>query len=289
MQRREQAEGLMSAENWYLQVVREGRVDPAYEANTSRYVHEVLIECFKWPFEQIVPQPSKRGFIDYRLEFPKTDVYIHVEVKPFRARLDDAMIRKYIVRPGKPTAEFHVGALTNLSAWHIFVAGPKVREVAGDPIACVFAGKIETRADIEAVEALIGYRSDGALRGIRAALGESWEVLSFCLAWDADVHGAVRRALREIRERHDLNVAVPQVDVTSSAVEKLLAGGTLPSTFPFTLAKLRQAVCSSAVAEVANEVLMRRFGSRSRAARIRDTIWTVTRVADEARRVLQEA
>lgn len=272
----------MALENWFLSAVREG-IDPTYEANTSRYVHEVLRGCFGWPFEHIVPQRSKRGFIDYRLEFPRTDTDIHVEVKPFRARLDDSMIRKYIVRPGKPTAEFHVGALTNLAEWSIFVAGPKVREVAGQPIANIFQGEIEARADIEDVERLIGYRADGALRGVRAALGESWEVLRYVLIFDQEVHSAIRRQLREIRERHDLDVPVPRIDDTELGVRKLLDGESLPHEFPFTVAKLRQAVCSTAVAEVANDVLGRKFGSRSRTARIKQTIWEVTRGGDYQR------
>src|SRR4051812_19703319 len=116
----------MPSEHWYLGVVRNG-IHPVNEANTSRYIHEVLQYCFGWPFESINPQSSKRGFIDYELEVPKSGIQILVEVKPFGKGLNDGMISKYLVRPGPDREAFRVGVLTNLGRWQIFLAGREVK------------------------------------------------------------------------------------------------------------------------------------------------------------------
>ncbi len=227
----------MSRENWFLQVVRDG-IEPRNEANTSRFVHEVLRECFCWPYDRIQPQASKRGFIDYRLALPRTENEILVEVKPFRASLRDEMITKYLVTRGPSVHDVRVGVLTNLAEWQVFVAGPEVRDVAGKPYVEVHTSVVEGRRDIADLEKLIGFRSTGDLAGARAALGESWDVLAKILHANDEVHAEVRRQLRELRDRHGLNVAVPGTKVTIDYVRRLVGGKSI-NEFPFSPAKLR--------------------------------------------------
>lgn len=200
----------VSRENRFLQVVRDG-FEPRHEANTSRYVHDALRDCFGWPVDRIKPQASKRGFIDYSLVFPRTGNHILVEVKPFRATLRDEMITKYLVTRGPSAQDIRVGVLTNLAEWQVFVAGPEVREMAGKPYVEVHTAAIEGRQDIQDLERLIGFRTAGHLSGVRGALGESWDVLKRLLYANEKVHAEARRQLRDLRDRHDLDVAIPGV------------------------------------------------------------------------------
>jgi hypothetical protein len=272
----------VSRENWFLQVVRNG-FEPTNEANTSRFVHEALRECFGWPYDRIQPQASKRGFIDYRLALPRTENEILIEVKPFRASLRDEMITKYLVTRGPSAHDVRVGVLTNLAEWQVFVAGPEVREVAGKPFVEVHTVFIEGRKDIADLEKLIGFRSSGDLAGVRGALGESWDVLGKILCSNDEVHAEVRRQLRDLRDRHGLNVAVPGTKVTTEYVRRLMNGKSIDD-FPFSPAKLRQAVCAREVAEAANNVIRSRFGSRTRVAAIQQQIRNVALVGDMIRK-----
>src|SRR5439155_1007852 len=52
---------------------------------------------------------------------------IHVEIKRRDALLDDAMIRKYLVRAGRGPKSFAVGVLTNFAEWQLYVAGSPVK------------------------------------------------------------------------------------------------------------------------------------------------------------------
>jgi hypothetical protein len=269
----------MARENWYLQVVQRG-IDPVNEANTSRYVHEVLQHCFDWPFDKIHPQPSKRGFIDYRLRFTRPVVDVHVEVKPFGFTLKDDMIRKYVVRPGPMPEGFQVGALTNLKDWQIFVAGPAVKQAAGESMVQLLWHDIEKRSDIEAIRRLIGYRHNGEMREIRAAFGETEDVLTHLVCSDAAVITAIRKELAEIRDRHDLPVTVPQKAMLVPYIAAML-DGDWDDDCPFTPAKMKQALCSVYVAEAADRRLQQLFGARSHRVGIQQTIKRLVKEAGE--------
>jgi hypothetical protein len=269
----------MGRENWYLQTVQRG-IEPVNEANTSRYVHEVIQHCFGWPFDQILPQPSKRGFIDYRLRFTRPVVDVHIEVKPFGIPLRDEMIRKYVVRRGPMPEGFQVGALTNLKEWQVFVAGPAVRQAAGESMVQLLWYDIECRSDIDAIRRLIGHRHNGEMREIRASLGETEDVLVHLLSHDDMVLSAIRRALGEIRDRHSLGVPVPQ-KVALSAYVGILLGGDWDEECPFTPAKMKQALSSAGVADAADRRLQQLFGARSRRVRIQQTIKQLVKEAGE--------
>jgi len=263
----------MPRENWLVGVLRKG-IEPTYEANASRYVHETLRHCLGWPMAMIIPQASKRGFIDYRLQFPTGDVSIHVEVKRFRAPVGEEHIRKYLVRRGRPTMGLSCGVVTNLHEWQIFVAGAEVREATGSAIVHVATIHADRRAGIRRLRALIGYRGSGALRNLRAELGESEEALLFLLYTDDKIIQAVRKALVRIRMKHRLDVRVPQNDRLAEAVRRLLAIRPL-GRFPFSTAKLRLALRSHEVAAVVNQRLVRVFRARSRLAHVRRTLMRV--------------
>jgi len=127
--------------------------------------------------ESIVPQASKRGFIDYVVAFQHPTVSVHVEVKPFGVGLRDLQIRKYLVRRGPAPAGLEVGVLTNLKEWNIYLAGPAVKTAAGDRMVQVTKIDIEGRTDIGRLRELIGYRTRRGLRMLRTALGECEAVL----------------------------------------------------------------------------------------------------------------
>lgn len=260
----------MAMENWYLDVLRRG-IEPSNEANTSRYVHEVLRHCLRWPMEAIVPQSSRRGYIDYLLAFRHPSASLRIEVKRYNSTLRENQIRKYLVHPGRRTEEFHVGILTNLREWEIYVAGPKIRSLAGSPLVRVGLIPIKGRADIGYLDDLIGYRSQGGLRGLRSALGESPEVLHRLLTKDRAVLRAVRFYLDVLRERRVPEAHVPHYERLGSYITSLLAGKPL-SGFPLRKAYLRQALGSVNVATAANDRLVSVFGSRQRVHQVKRAI-----------------
>src|SRR5687767_4064917 len=133
----------MPRENWLLDVLR-GEIDPKNEANTSRYVHEVLHHCLEWPFEAIRPQSSKRGFIDYELRHDNGDS-VHIEVKPIKTSLKDDMIRKYL---SSRTRNFDIGVLTNLNRWRILAAGSPVKRLTGQSVMCIYDIDVTKREHI---------------------------------------------------------------------------------------------------------------------------------------------
>ena len=137
----------MAWENGYLAIVRTG-ISPSHEANTSRYVHQVLHKCLKWKMEHITPQISRRGYIDYCLDYKTPPTNVIVEVKPFGSRLRDEHIRGYLVRPGPQSRDIVVGVLTNLEQWHIYVAGKHVRQACGQRLHQLENIEIRHRSDI---------------------------------------------------------------------------------------------------------------------------------------------
>lgn len=266
----------MKGANWYLATLRRG-ITPANEANTSRYVHKVLLDCLQWPFESILPQASRRGFIDYELELRNPPTRMRVEVKPFGATLREHQIRKYMVFPGRPTEDFRVGVLTNFERWEVYVAGPSVKNICGDSMVRVAEIPIDTQARIRQLHALIGHRGNGQFREMRAALAETDQVIGHLVANDAEMVKVVRRSLAKIRDTHGLDARVPHPERMRDFVVRLraLASDENDDSLddcPFTLAKLRQAVCSREVAEAANTRLVNKFGARSRANSVRQTI-----------------
>lgn len=260
----------MAHENWYLKVLREG-IDPSYEANVSRYVHEVLLRCLDWPFKSIIPQKLMRGFIDYNLTFEKPKVSVRLEVKRFNGILKDEHMTKYLVRRGPKSQDLDVGVLTNLKEWHIYVAGCHVKEATGKPMAKVEPIVIASQSDIRKLRSLIGYRSNGGLKHLRAALGETEAVLMHLLCNDDKVLRAIRKSLFEIKVRRDLEARVPQNHQLRSFVVDLLQGKNLTDC-SFREAKLRQALRSSHVAQVANDRLVESFSARNRVGRVHKTI-----------------
>jgi hypothetical protein len=259
----------VSGEHWLLDVLRAG-ISPTNEANTSRYVHEALVYCLDWPWEYIRPQASKRGYIDYELKIPQSNMQIHVEVKPFGKPLNSEMIRKYIVRRGREREDFRVGILTNLARWQVFLAGPEVTRTSGAKLVRLLNTQISSRADIYGLRRLIGFRNNGRLREIRAALSEVPEVVSHVLR-EPDAINAIRQQLRVIRERKGLDFGVPHVELTSDTIRRLTKG-VQPSGLKFDVQLFRDAICSTSVAEVISDKLVERFDSRSRANQVKQTL-----------------
>jgi hypothetical protein len=260
----------MACENWFLDVVRNG-ITPTNEANTSRYVHEVLMHCFGWPFESIHPQASKRGFIDYELKAPQSEIQFHVEVKPFRKGLNSEMIRKYLVRRGPEREDFRVGVLTNLARWQVFLAGPEVTKTAGTQLVCLLDTHASSRADIYSIRKLIGFRNNGRLRELRAALGDVPDVARHVLLNDMDAINAVRQQLRTIRDRAGLKVSIPQVTPTAKSIRQIIKGKD-PSSLKFSVSLFQKAICSDDVARVINNRLVEGFGARNRVNQIKQTL-----------------
>lgn len=251
--------------HWYLRVLKTG-IEPGYEANTSRYVHEVLLRCLGWPMELILPQVSRRGFIDYKLVFPHGNVGVHVEVKRFGAPLQDVQIRKYLVRRGPSCENMRVGVLTNLREWRIYAAGFRIRRVSGAPMVQVKRIIIRRRADIAALEDLIGFRNHGRCTQMRAALGESPAVLRHLMIEDP----AVRTAIREqLNGRAD--TLTPQHTRLKELIHAILNGESMPEGDDAGRG-LRRALRSRLVAEKANTRLVALVGSRNRVGRMRMAI-----------------
>ena len=258
----------MAAEHWYLRIVKKG-IDPCHEANTSRYVQEVLLECLGWPMEKIHPQVGKRGFIDYKLVFPQSNACVHVEVKKFGAPLKDAHIRKYLVRRGPRTEDLQVGVLTNLSEWWIYVAGSSIRTASGASMVRVKDVAIQRRLDIANLYALIGYRSNGGLKNVRAALGESPAVLRHLMGHDPQILKAVRTRLNDQEDGR-----IPQYERLKDMILAISDGQGIQYD-KFSRSKLLRALRSRLVADMANKRLVSLFGARNRRGKVRAAIKTL--------------
>jgi hypothetical protein len=260
----------MAWENAYLNIVKNG-ITPTHEANTSRYVHEVLRRCLKWEMEQITPQVSRRGYIDYSLNFKTPPTSVVIEVKKFGSRLKDKDIRRYLVRPGPQSRDIVVGALTNLEQWHIYVAGKRVRRASGQRLLQLRTIEIRHRKDINHLHKLIGRPGNGFFKALRASLGESPAVLRHLISNDEQVLKAVRRKLADLQDRHRIDARVPQNDSLRKWIREVLNGNSAKFS-SWSPAKLKQALRSRPVVEVANRRLQDFCGSRSRHNKLRSTI-----------------
>lgn len=255
----------MADENWCLRTIKQG-IDPRHEANTSRYVQEVLLQCLGWPMEQIHPQAGRRGFIDYKLVFPHSSACLHVEVKKFGASLKDAQIHKYLVRRGPSTEDLRVGVLTNLKEWRVYVAGSRVRTVAGVPMVRVKDIVTQRRSDIAVLDDLIGYRHNGRFKNVRAALGESPAVLRHLMGNDPQLLKAVRKRLNEKEDAR-----IPQYEPLKDMIQAIINGQVIQRG-KFSRSKLLSALHSRLVAHVANKRLVTLFGTRNRRGKVRAAI-----------------
>lgn len=259
-----------------------GSVGPSHEAHTSLYVYHVLRDCLRWPMGKIQPQAVMRGFIDYELAFPHSTVCLHVEVKKFGSPLKDTQIRKYLVQRGPRTEELRVGVLTNLIEWRVYVAGSGVRGASGTHMVLVKAVTIRRRSDIEGLHALIGYRSNGRLKNVRAALAESPAVLRHLISNDEQVLKAVRRKLADLQDRHRIDARVPQNDSLRKWISKVLNSNSARFS-SWSPAKLKQALRSRPVVEVTNRRLQALCGSRSRHNKLRRAINQILKECSETR------
>lgn len=259
----------MAKELWYLDVVRNG-ISPTNESNTSRYVHEVLTDCLGWPFEAIIPQAGKKGYIDYQLKFPDDEV-VRVEVKSFGKKLVDEMIHKYLVRPGPAGKSLRVGVLTNFQKWKIFAAGPEVKRAADTSMVCVMDVEVKSRKDINLLKRLIGFRQDGYLGEVRAMLAEVDDVVHGILVKDDRALDAVRQWLRKHRKQHGENFGIPGFEPTAESIGQLIKGRN-PNGLKFDVEKFCRAVCSREVAAAVDGIVMENFGAKSQKRRVRQTI-----------------
>ena len=218
------------------------------------------------------PTPSRlAGFIDYNLAFPHSTVCLHVEVKKFGARLKDTHIRKYLVQRGPRSHELRVGVLTNLLEWRVYAAGSGVRGASGQHMVLVKDITIRRRSDIAGLHDLIGYRSNGRLKNLRAALAESPAVLRHLISHDEHVLKAVRRKLADLQDRHRMDARVPQNDALRNWIREVLNGHSARFS-SWSPARLKQALRARPVVEVTNERLQDLCGSRSRHNKLRRTI-----------------
>lgn len=271
----------MSSEHWYLKILQDG-IGPKHESQTSYYLRRVLEECLGWPMGKIETQTGKRGFIDYELTFPHSTVCLQVEVKKFGAPLKSTQIEKYLVPSGPRTGELLVGVLTNLIEWQIYVAGSGVQAASGEHMVRVKEVTILGRSNIKELFELIGYRSNGKLKNLRASLGESPAVLRHLISNDEQVLKAVRRQLADLQGRHQIDAHVPQKDSLRKWISEVLNGNSAKYS-SWTSAKLKQALRSWSVVEVVNRRLTDLCGSRSRQSKVRRTINQILKECSEGR------
>lgn len=272
----------MAWENAYLDIVKKG-ISPTYEANTSRYVHEVLRKCLNWEMEDITPQKSRRGYIDYSLDFKRTpSTSIVIEVKSFNSRLRDEHIRKYLVNPGLQSRNIVIGALTNLAQWHIYVAGKHVKQVCGEKLLQLKTIEIRHRKDINHLHKLIAGTGNGLFKALRALLGESPAVLRHLISNDEQVLKAIRRQLSALQDRHQIDARVPQNDSLRKWISEVLNGNSAKFS-SWTPAKLKQTLRSKSVVGVANRRLHELFDARSRHNKVLKTINQILKECSEGR------
>ena len=125
---------------------------------------------------------------------------------------------------------------------------------------------IQRRADIAALEDLIGYRHNGRCKNVRAALGESPAVLKHLMGHDPQLLKAVRKRLNEKEE-----ACIPQYERLKDMIQAVVSGQGIPRG-TVSRRKLLRALHSRLVADVANERLVTLFGARNRRGKVRAAI-----------------
>ncbi len=242
----------MAKEHWLLERLKTG-IGQKTEANTSRYVHEVLQHCFGWPFERIEPQASKRGFIDYKL-CHEDGTHVHVEVKPIDIRLKEDMVSKYLRRQRD---NFDVGILTNLREWQIYIAGRRVKRLTGESMYQIHQDKIQRREHINRLSLLIGYRATADQSALFQQFTAQPDVLRYLLKTNESVIHAVRHRFRERAPW----AQVPNINTMSRHMERVVANREIIG-LDLTLQKhLKAAIASASVAEAAHQQLTKICGT----------------------------
>ncbi|NRD63008.1 hypothetical protein HRD49_14760 [Corallococcus exiguus] len=250
----------MASEQWIMKAVRNG-ITPINEANTSRYVHVALTDCLNWPFEAIIPQASKRGYIDYKLKHPNSSIPIHVEVKPLHKKLNNSMIRGYLVQKGTTRDAFRVGILTNLARWQIFLAGPRITKATGQEITQILDADFSFLAGIKAVEHLVGFKQAEKLHEVRAALGRKPDIASHMLCNNPTAIMAVRAQLKLIRDSDGIAFRIPNYKSTVNSL-RMLTKNKPPRSLTFDVNTFQRAACAPAVAKAIGNSLAADFGSQ---------------------------
>lgn len=257
----------MAKEHWVLEKLKEG-IGHTTEANTSRYVHEVICHCLGWPFESIVPQASKRGFIDYILKH-EDGMHIHVEVKPLDTNLRHEMIAKYL--SGRSSL-FSLGVLTNLREWQVFAAGRPVKRLTGFSAYRVHNIEINKRAHIAELAEIIGYRAMSDSVKLFELFSQNSEVLKHLLSRDEIVIKAIRKRLMEIMP----DARTPNHGTVAKHMRCLVKDRKLIQLDPFLARQLKHAARSTTVAEATHRQLLKvcnaSAGQRRIQALIRDVI-----------------
>lgn len=241
----------MAKENWLLDKLQVG-IGQTSEANTSRYVHEVICHCFNWPFEAIFPQASKRGFIDYILKH-ENGTHFHVEVKPFGARLYEEMILKYLRSRAN---NFHIGILTNLREWQIFAAGRSVKKLTGVTSYRIHQIEINRRAHINELANLVGYHTSSDLLGLFELFSQNKEILKYLLTRDEFIIRAIRNRLKKLAP----DARMPNYNSLERHMRQLVKNSDRLELDAFMTRQLKLAVQSSDVAEAARQQFVKLCG-----------------------------
>lgn len=242
----------MAKEQWLLEKLRTG-IGQKTEANTSRYVHEVLQHCFAWPFEQIEPQASKRGFIDYKL-CHEDGTHVHVEVKPIDTRLQEYMVSKYL---RSRRDYFDVGVLTNLREWQIYIAGRRVKQLTGASVYRVHGEKIHKRENINNLSRLIGYRATADQYSLFQHFTAKEEVMRYVLISNVPVIHAIRRTFRQRAPW----AQIPNINTMTQHMQRVVKNRELSGIDPALHKHLRAAIASASVAEAARQELSKVCGT----------------------------
>lgn len=253
----------MPKENWFLNKINEG-IDHKTEANTSRYVHEVIRYCFDWPFERIVPQASRRGFIDYTLKH-EDGTHLHVEVKPIGARLQDRQIIKYL---SSRANSFNIGVLTNLLEWQIFTSGRPVKRLTGSSVHRLHQVVISKRGHICELAELIGYRTCSDSVKLFELFSQSEEVLKHFLSRDKVVTMAIRKRLMEVTP----DVRTPNNNSVAKLMRRLINKRSLLEIDVFWERPLKNAACSSYVADAIRQQVIKNCNASAGQRRVQASI-----------------
>lgn len=236
----------MAKEHWLLEKLRTG-IGQKTEANTSRYVHEVLQHCFAWPFDRIEPQASKRGFIDYKL-CHEGGTHVHVEVKPIDTGLKETMISKYL---RSRRNFFDIGVLTNLREWQIYIAGRRVKQLTGRSVHRVHREKIQKRESINNLSRLIGYRAAADHTFLFQQFTAQPEVMRYMLISNVPV---IREIRRKFRDRVPW-AQIPNINTMTKNMLRIVKDGELSGLDPNLHKDFRAAIASASVAKAARQEL----------------------------------